>query len=76
MWYSKEKYAHIGGMKSEPLSQLASNSKRQKLYDEKGEAIVSLPVQIPSSPTLSIEVMASTPPITRSKGKGKIGKSV
>ena len=38
--------------------------------------MVSLLVQIPSSLTLSIEVTDSTPPITRSKGKGKIGKSI
>ena len=38
--------------------------------------VVSSPVQIPSSPTLSIEVTDLTPPITRSKRKGKIGKSI
>ena len=39
------------------------------MHDKKGEAEVSSLVQIiPSSPTLSIEVTALTPPITRSKG--------
>lgn len=75
--YSKEKYAHIRGMKHEPLSQLTLDPKRQKLHDEKGKATVSSPIQIiPSSPTPTIEMTASTPPITHSKGKGKVGKSV
>ena len=29
--YSKEKYAHIRGLKNEPLSNLAADSKKQKL---------------------------------------------
>ena len=71
-----EKYARIRGMKNDTLSQLATDLKRRKLHDEKGDAVVSLSVQIiPSSSTLSLEVTASTPPTTCSKGKGKVGKS-
>lgn len=75
--YSNEKYARIKGMKNEPLSQLATNPKKQKLNEEKGETFISSSVHtIPSSLTLSLEVMVVTPPTTRSKGKSKIGKSV
>lgn len=75
--YSKEKDARIRGMKNEPLSQLAVDSKKRKLNDEKGDAMVSPSVQaIPSSPTPSLEVTAFTPLITHSKGKGKVGKSI
>ena len=75
--YSKEKYAHIKGMKNEPLSQLAIDSKKQKLNDEKGDTVVPLLVQtIPSSLTPSLEVTAFIPPITCSKGKGKVGRSI
>lgn len=75
--YSKEKYARIKGMKNEPLSQLVEDPKRWKLHDEKGDIVVSLSIQIIlSSPTLSLEDKASTPPTTHSKGKSKVGKSV
>lgn len=74
--YSKEKYAHIRGMKNEPLSQLAANSKKRKL-NEKGDVVVSPSVQaIPSSPTPSLEVASFTPHTTCLKGKGKVGKSI
>ena len=46
------------------------------MHDEKGEAMVSSLVHIPSSPTPSVEVTASTSPITCNKGKGKIGKRI
>lgn len=38
--YSKDKYTHIKGMKNEPLSQLAVDSKKRKLNDENGDTIV------------------------------------
>lgn len=60
-------------MNNESLSQ---NSKRRKLHEKKARQWFSSPIQIPSSPTPSIEVMTLTPTITRSKGKGKIGKNV
>ena len=75
--YSKEKYAHIKGMKNEPLSNLAVDLKKWKLSDKKGDTIVLLSIQVTSSsPTPSLEVTTFTPPTTRSKGKGKVGKSV
>ena len=75
--YSKEKYAHIRGLKNEPLSNLVANSRKQKLSEEKGEAAALSSVQVaPSSPTLSLKVTAFTPPTTHSKGKGKAERSV
>lgn len=51
--------------------------KRRELHNEKGDAVVSPFVQIiPSSPTPSLEITASTSSPTRSKGKGKVRKSV
>nr|POF05329.1 hypothetical protein CFP56_37634 [Quercus suber] len=74
--YSMEKYARIRGMKNETLSQLTADLKRRKLYNEKGDAAISLSVQIiPSFSILSFEVIASTPSTTHLKGKGKVGKS-
>ena len=53
------------------------DSKKQKLSEEKGETAALPSVQVaPSSPTLSLEVTTFTSPTTRSKGKGKAGKSV
>ena len=53
------------------------DSKKQKLTEEKGETTALPSVQVaPSSPTLSLEVTTFTSPTTRSKGKGKAGKSV
>lgn len=75
--YSKDKYAHVKGMKNEPLSQLAINTKKPKLNEKKSETIISPSVHIvPSSPTPSLEMMMSTPPTTCSKGKSKVGKSI
>ena len=75
--YSKEKYARIRGLKNEPLSNLAADSKKRKLGEENGEIAALLFTQTtPSSPTLSLEVTAFTPPTTLSKGKGKVGWSV
>ena len=75
--YSKEKYARIKRMKNEPLSHLDADSKKRKLSDKKGDTVVLSSVQIaPSSPTLTLEVTAFTPPTTRSKGKGKVRKSI
>ena len=48
-----------------------------EVSDKKGDTIVLLSIQITSSsPTPSLEVTTFTPPTTRSKGKGKVGKSV
>ena len=64
-------------MKNEPLSQLTSNSNKQKLNDEEGDTVVSPSVQtISTSPTPSLDVTTFTPPTTYSKGKGKAGKSI
>nr|POE71686.1 hypothetical protein CFP56_37497 [Quercus suber] len=64
-------------MKNEPLSSLAVDSKKRKLGDEKGDTVMPPSVQTtPSSPTLSLEVIAFTPLTTHSKRKGKVGKSV
>ena len=75
--YSKEKYARIRGLKKKPLSNLAADSKKRKLSEQKGEAATLPFVQVaPSSPTSSLEVTAFTPLTTCSKGKGKTGRSV
>lgn len=75
--YSKEKFARIKGMKNEPLSHLDADSKKRKFSDKKGDTIVLSSMQIaPSSPTMTLEVTAFTPPTTRLKGKGKVGKSI
>ena len=75
--YSKEKNACTKNLKNEPLSNLTANSKKRKLSDEKAVTTTLLPVHIAlSSPTPSLEVTAFTPPTTRAKGKGKVGRSV
>ena len=63
-------------MKNEPLSQLAVETKKRKLNEEKGETTISPSVHTVPSPTPSLEMMTFTPPTTRSKGKSKIGKSI
>nr|POE62363.1 hypothetical protein CFP56_43950 [Quercus suber] len=75
--YSKDKYALIRDLKNEPLAKLTSNSKKRKLSDEKVDAAALPTINVaPSSPTLSLEVTAITPSLTRTKGKSKIGISV
>lgn len=60
--YSKDKYTHVKGMKNEPLSQLAVNTKKRKLNEKKSETIISPFVRtVPSSPTPSLEMMMFTP---------------
>ena len=80
---SKEKYARLRSMKSEPLSSLAPNEKRRKFGEGKFEGPTPLALfQAPVSQTLSLKVVATlpssviAPPVTHSKGKGKFGKSV
>ena len=80
---SKYKYACLRSMKSEPLSSLAPDAKRRKLGEGKFEGPTFLALfQAFVSPTPSTEVVAAipssvvTPPVTCSKGKGKVGKSV
>nr|POE87658.1 hypothetical protein CFP56_51744 [Quercus suber] len=74
---SKEKYDCIKNLKNEPLSNLTADSKKRKLSDEKVETAALPPIHTtPSSPTLSLKVIAFTPPTTHVKGKGKIGRSV
>ena len=64
-------------MKNEPLSNLATDSKKRKLGEEKGEIAALPPIHIaPSSPTPSLEVTAFTPPTTRTKGKGKARRNI
>ena len=71
--YSKEKYAHIRGLKNEPLSNLATDLKKRKLSEKKGEAVALPFVQVaPSSPTLSLEVTAYTPLTIVQKEKAKL----
>ena len=75
--YSKDKYARIRDLKNEPLVKLTSDLKKRKLSEEKVDAATLPPVNVaPSSPTPSLEETAVTPPLTRSKGKRKIGMSV
>nr|POE84857.1 hypothetical protein CFP56_72574 [Quercus suber]POF10611.1 hypothetical protein CFP56_23383 [Quercus suber] len=75
--YSKDKYARIRDLKNEPLAKLTSDSKKRKFGDEKVDVAPSTTVNVaPPSPTPSLEVTAVTPPITRPKGKSKIGQSV
>ena len=75
--YSKDKYAHVKGMKNEPLSQLAIETKKRKLNKEKGETTTSpIIYTVPSSPIPSLEMVTFSPPTTRSKGKSKIGKRI
>ena len=75
--YSKDKYARIKDLKNEPLAKLTFDSKKRKFGDEKVDAALSPTVNVaPPSPTPSLEVIAVTPSLTRSKGKSKIGMSV
>ena len=75
--YSKDKHARVKGMKNEPLSQLAIDTKKRKLNEEKSETIISSSVHtVPSSSTPCLEMVTVTPPTTHSKGKSKIGKSI
>ena len=75
--YSKDKYAHIKNLKNEPLANLTFDLKKRKLSDEKVDTNVLPPVHTaPPSPTPSLEVIAVTPPLTRAKGKDKVGMSV
>ena len=75
--YSKDKYARIKNLKNEPLANLTSDLKKRKLSDEKAKTAVLPPVHVaPSSPSLSLEVIAITSPITCAKGKDKVGRSV
>ena len=75
--YSKDKYARIKDLKNEPLAKLTFDSKKRKFGDEKVDAAPSPTVNVaPHSLTLSLEVTAVTPSLTRSKGKSKIGMSV
>nr|POE57833.1 hypothetical protein CFP56_76368 [Quercus suber]POE62721.1 hypothetical protein CFP56_26481 [Quercus suber] len=76
--YSRNKYARIKNLKSEPLANLTSGSKKRKLGDEKAEASLlnpSVHVALPS-PTPSLEVTAISPPMTRARGKSKVGMNV
>ena len=80
---SKDKYARLRSMKNEPLSSLVLDAKRHKFGKGKfeGPALLAL-FQVPVSPTLSSKVVAAlssstvASPITHSKGKGKVEKSV
>ena len=70
--YSKDKYAHVKGLKNEPLSQLTFDSKKRKLSEGKGETTTPSSIfSTPSSPTPSLEMIIFSPPTTRSKGKSK-----
>ena len=66
--YSKDKYARVKSLKNNPLSQLIPGK-------DETPAPLSL-FGTPSSPTPSLKMMTFTPPTIRSKGKGKVGKSV
>ena len=75
--YSKDKYACVKNLKNEPLFHLTPGSKKRKLDEEKDEtpALLSL-FHTSSSPTPSLEMITFTPPTIRSKGNGKVAKSV
>ena len=63
--YSKDKYARIRDLKNEPLAKLTFDSKKRKLSEEKVDAANLPPVNAaPSSPTPSLEVTTTTPPLT------------
>lgn len=71
--YSKDTYAHVKGMMNESLSQLAIDTKKHKLNKEKNEMIISSSIHtVPSSSTLSLEMMTVTPPTTHSKERVKL----
>ena len=75
--YSKDKYDYLRNLKNEPLANLTFDSKKRKLSDEKADTTAHPSTHAAfSSPTLSLEVTAVMPPITRAKGKGKVGVSV
>ena len=75
--YSKDKYVRVKNLKNEPLSYLTPRSKKRKLDEGKDETTAPLSLfGTPSSSTPSLEMMTFTPSTTRSKGKGKVGKSV
>nr|POE57251.1 hypothetical protein CFP56_01902 [Quercus suber] len=75
--YRRDKYARIKNLKSEPLASLNSGSKKRKLGDEKAEVSLHPSTHIaPSSLTPSLEVTAISPPVTRARGKSKIGMNV
>nr|POE98107.1 hypothetical protein CFP56_43240 [Quercus suber] len=76
--YSKDKYARIKNLKNKPLANLTFDSRKRKLNDDKDDAVVPTPsVHTASpSPTPSLEVTAATPPLTRARGKSKVGMSV
>nr|POE86858.1 hypothetical protein CFP56_24853 [Quercus suber] len=70
-------YARIKNLKSEPLANLTSGSKKKKLGYEKAEVSLRPSAHIaPPSPTPSLEVTAISPPMTRARGKSKIGLDV
>ena len=75
--YNKDKYARVKNLKNEPLSLITPGSKKRKLDEGKNEtpALQSL-FCTPCSPTPSLKMITFNPPITRSKGKAKVGKSV
>ena len=74
--YSKYKYARIKNLKNEPLAHLTSDSKKRKLSDKKANTSALPLVHTAPSPTLSLEVTTATPPLTRGRGKSKVGMSV
>ena len=75
--YSKDKYARVKSLKNEPLSLLTPRLKKCKLDEGKDKTPAPLSFfGTPSSPTPSLEMMTFSPPTTRFKGKGKVGKSV
>ena len=75
--YSKDKYTCVKNLKNEPLSHLTPGLKKHKLDEGKDETPAPLSLfGTPSSPTPSLKMMTFSPPTTRSKGKGKVGKSV
>ena len=80
---SKDKYARLRSMKSEPLSSLAPDAKRRKFGKGKFEGPTPLALfQASISPTPSANVVAAlplsaaAPPVTCSKRKGKVRKSI
>ena len=75
--YSKDKYACIKDLKNKPLAKLTTDSKKRKFGDKKVDVAPSPTINVaPPFPIPSLKVTTVTPPLTRSKGKSKIGMSV
>ena len=74
--YSKDKYACVKSLKNEPLSYIIPGLKKHKLDEGNDKTPTLLLLFGTSSSPTTLEMMSFSPPITHSKGKAKVGKSV